>query len=568
MAVEFTAAPPKRVLSLTSRLVLFLLALLVVSTLGVWLMIAAQERLSSTANRIHEVLLPTSRLVEQAERELDLQIHELRWLSTSQKELNPESQAKLIGLSPSVQALLNLQAGPFFPDFLAPLLSPWAQTARAYNSDRPRLVEVNIVLARLMELRDRTRLLSRAVKRESSLQILLLSNSSRENLVIWGGVLLLQALLAMFLVVLVWRWTNPLLGLRSWLVNDRDESFLTRAPPRSVAGSGLLSPPLEVQSLVESFRGLIGRLQVQARELEARTSRIQADERASITLFAGLGHLVRHNESLMQQLVSKEKLASMGEMAAQLAHEIRNPLNSLNLKLELLRESLEDDELRRQLDAVLGEIDRLDALTESHLRTTRARIANAADPAHPEVLPTTIAGSENESLPEEVAFSVLETLKPELERRGVEAHVEFRGPPHAKLPIPRNVLKAVLLNLVKNAAEAFDGVAAASPRLLVQIHVDGSSGRWEILVSDNGQGFPDDFKGKDFQAFQTTKDRGSGLGLATSQSMLRAFEAALEVVDSPASSAFRSTVRVGGTLRQAAPIGVSSVEANPEETRP
>jgi signal transduction histidine kinase len=545
-----------RAYSLNSRIFIFLILLILLSSSGIALMLRSQDGLSLASAQIREVLLPTSRILEQAQTELDLQIQELRLLTTLRRSTNAEAQeagavppgrqdSRLLGLSPSVRALLNMQSTPLFPQVLAPLIEPWAQSARAYQERSESLPSLEAAVRDLQELREKTRILQRAVQREFSVQLLSLSNSAHSNLVLWAVALVLQTAAALVFVLLVWRWMSPLERIRVWLEDSfSSRRLLDTAPPRSVAGSGLLSPPAEVQGLVEAFRGLVGRFREQAHELDARSAKTLEDARAIALLFAGLHQMTRHNQELLGELIKREKLASMSEMAAQLAHEIRNPLNSLNLKLELLRDELPAEQQAR-VDAVLGEIDRLDALTESHLRTTRQRVAaaEAFEAEHPaSVLESTAA--------------TLEIFRDEAAARGI-ALGEARGP-EISSTLPANVLKAVLVNLLKNALEAHDGAPVGERRVLVETEIH-SGGEWSLHVLDTGRGFPVEEGRFRVESFRTTKPEGSGLGLATSKSMLEAYGARLEIQPGPAGWSTRVSLRApASTLAKAPDAGADS----------
>lgn len=521
--------------SLNSRIIIFLILLIFLSSTGIVFMIRSQDELSLASTQIREALLPTSRILEQAQTELDLQIQELRLLKTLRAN-SPASDAasnqpvshppgrqdfKLLGLSPSVRAFLNMQSSPLFPRVLSPMIAPWAASARAYQEKSANFQSVDEATHDLIELRERTRLLQRVVQREFSVQLLSLSNAARSNLLWWAMALTLQTAAALVFVTLVWRWMRPLVRIRHWLedsTKDSSRRILDTAPPRSVASSGPLSPPAEVQDLVEAFRGLIGRFREQARELDARSAKTLEDERAIGLLFAGLAQMTRHNQELLGELIKREKLASMSEMAAQLAHEIRNPLNSLNLKLELLRDEL-PEAIRPRVDAVLGEIDRLDALTESHLRTTRQRLVAVESPE-----------TEGDVAVGEVAASALDVFRDEAQAAGVELQLETL--PTLRTHIPASVLKAVLVNLVKNSLESFFDNEEGERRVRLESQVY-PSGDWALHVFDTGAGFADQGRGFSIQSFQTTKPEGSGLGLATSKSMLEAYGARLEIESTP-----------------------------------
>jgi|GEM_PF-1303911 len=573
-----------RAYSLNSRIFIFLILLILLSSSGIALMVRSQDGLTLASTQIREVLLPTSRILEQAQTELDLQIQELRLLSTLRGTVTPPTvppgtvsanppihpssppsgrqDSKLLGLSPSVRALLNMQSSPLFPQVLAPLIDPWAATARSYQEKISALPSLPEAVRELQDLREKTRILHRAVQREFSVQLLSLSNSARSHLSLWAIALGLQTLAGLAFVLLVWRWMSPLVHIRRWLeaaLVDSSRRILDTAPPRSVSGAGLFTPPAEVQDLAEAFRGLVGRFRDQARELDARSAKTFEDERAMALLFAGLHHMTRHNQELLGELIKREKLASMSEMAAQLAHEIRNPLNSLNLKLELLRDEL-PEALRPRLDSVLGEIDRLDALTESHLRTTRQRLHATESPE-----------AEGNTSVNELAASVLEVFRDEAAAAGITMTVapseELRS------SVPANVLKAVLVNLVKNSLEAFPVTTGTNDdahlrQIRVEIAARPVSEGWALHVLDTGCGFPN--SGKDFaiRSFSTTKAEGSGLGLSTSRSMLEAYGVRLEIDSTGTSAPWRTRVTLWAPPEAVSQPIANAPRANPLQSEP
>jgi signal transduction histidine kinase len=554
-------APKPHVVALTlkSRTFIFLTLSLIASVVGVFLMSAAQDRIGQASNQVREVLLPAGRLIEDAKSEIDLQIQELGLLSASSPQHMPVGPQNLglLRLGPAVKTLMSLHSSPMMPQVLKPLFDPWAKTANEYQSQVMGFHDISESIPRLKELAQKTQLLHRAIDREFTMQLLELGATSREYGMIWSSAFLLTALLAAIYMILVWRWMSPLDRMRRWLqeasMNTRAEA--TFVPPPSFMGTGVLSAPAEIQRFNEALRFHVRKFQSQSLELETRSSRIQETEKAMGTLFSALQYLMRNNAELLDELIKKERLASMSEMAARLAHEIRNPLNSLNLKLELLREDLSDGVQRAQLDKVLVEIDRLDALTESHLRTTRAQLsgiqlggaqlggAHAAATPVPEAM-SPVAPRCNVC---EITESTLETLRPELESAGIAVECSLQAPEGLEARVPGSVLKAALMNLLKNAKEA---VLEIKAHRLIRVRVEnesfsGQPSTWSLTVLDSGCGFPAEFLKHPIQSFRTTKAHGSGLGLATTEKMLQAFGARIEIRD--AESPFRTAVRLTGS---------------------
>jgi PAS domain S-box-containing protein len=199
-------------------------------------------------------------------------------------------------------------------------------------------------------------------------------------------------------------------------------------------------------------------------------------------------------ESINTQLQVSERLAALGRITAGVAHEVKNPLNSMRLWLENLKESLppEQDAGAQQAVQVLDkEIDRLDAVVKRFLDFTR--------PVQLKLEATDLA---------ELLREVMRVAHPQLQRAGVEVE-ELLGNGIPEVWADRDLLKQAVLNLVLNAAEAM----TSGGELRVELGRRGEMA--EISVSDTGNGIPAENQQKIFQLFFTTRPGGSGIGLAT-----------------------------------------------------
>lgn len=208
------------------------------------------------------------------------------------------------------------------------------------------------------------------------------------------------------------------------------------------------------------------------------------------------------------RLIQTERLAAIGRMAAHVTHEVRNPLSSIGLNVELLADELPDDgEARTLLPAIQREIDRLTAITEEYLR-----LARLPEPR-----------LEREAMGDLVE-DVASFVRPEMER----ARVELRAEVESDLPTvlaDEAQLRQALLNLLRNAREAMPegGVAELAARR--------ASGGVEVAVSDRGPGISVEQKAHIFDLFYSTKKRGSGLGLPLTQQVVAAHGGRVECVD-------------------------------------
>ena len=208
-----------------------------------------------------------------------------------------------------------------------------------------------------------------------------------------------------------------------------------------------------------------------------------------------------------EELTRAERLASLGHMAARMAHEVRNPLSSIGLNAELLGDELAAQpggppaEASELLAAIGSEVERLRRLTESYL--DRARPA----PGQVQALP----------LDQEIQ-KLLDFLGPELDLRKVVLHAQLQ--PGLWIDGDPAALRQALWNLIRNAWEA---MADGGPMWLeLQLEVaEGGRRSAEISVEDGGQGVAEAIAQDIFAPFFTSKPSGTGMGLAVVQQIAR-----------------------------------------------
>jgi len=206
---------------------------------------------------------------------------------------------------------------------------------------------------------------------------------------------------------------------------------------------------------------------------------------------------ISKRKMLEERLLHTERLAVVGRMAAQVAHELRNPLSSISLNAELLTDELSvlpDDlteEARGLLSSMVKEIERLAAVSEEYLQFARL----------PELAP---APTDVILLVEDLAeFTELEMTK-----AGVSVRVETAEVPD--IPVDRKQLRQALLNLIRNALEAMNDGGT----LTLQTTLVDKGSAVEIAVMDTGHGVGSDQETQIFEPFFSTKEGGNGLGLS------------------------------------------------------
>ncbi|HVJ63887.1 MAG TPA: histidine kinase dimerization/phospho-acceptor domain-containing protein [Bdellovibrionota bacterium] len=533
----------KRGSNFRRRTSIFLILFAITLGLSGYFVIQTQSKLDLSSERIREVLVPMRRLVQMANSDLRLQIQELKLITqlTREENISVENLA-MIRLGPNVAALQNLQQGYWVPSSLRTLLESWKQETQNYTDQISIGSKISLSLTQLGEIQRTTEFLDRAVEREISVQLLAISEDTTHYLTLWGVFFAVGIVWMLLYFIFVWRWTLPLQELQEWIA--RDKSPVDWAP-RSLKSRGLFSGASDFAELVDAIRARILKFQEASAALDEQASKNRETQRAITLLFTSLQVTIKKNEELVAELVQKEKLASMGEMAAQLAHEIRNPLNSLSLKLEILMEDVPAEQ-RALVEKMTGEIDRLNALTESHLRSTKSRILESSDADI-----------------REVVVSIRELMLEELSLKSCplvieEAHAGDDRRRATVAAIPPNVLKAVLLNLAKNSLQAQEQTPGVR-EIKVRYGVTEGGESFYLDVFDRGSGFPAEYQVAPFKIFQTTKKDGSGLGLSTSKSMLEAYGGLIQIITPEAP--YASCVRVIGPL---APTDAKSTETSNE----
>jgi signal transduction histidine kinase len=224
---------------------------------------------------------------------------------------------------------------------------------------------------------------------------------------------------------------------------------------------------------------MVGRLASLEAEQSARQASLEADVRAASR------ELLARNRSLAQA----DRLAAVGEMAAGLAHELRNPLAGIQFALSNLRQELKDEDAQAHLDLVLAELRRMTELMNGLLN--QARLV----PEAPSRVP--------------VVQTLAEVLV--LARYQIAAAIHFEPDIAADLCcwLPENRLRQALLNLLLNAAQAMDN------RGTIGVDVRHAEGRLAIRVGDEGPGFSEALLRGGVQPFATARLGGTGLGLAS-----------------------------------------------------
>ncbi|TVQ76691.1 MAG: hypothetical protein EA369_09810 [Bradymonadales bacterium] len=216
---------------------------------------------------------------------------------------------------------------------------------------------------------------------------------------------------------------------------------------------------------------------------------------------------------VIAQSQQREKLSTMGELATVLAHEIKNPMNSIIIHLEVLKSCVQElrgheptrQKAKRKLEVIEGEIRRLEKVISGFL--------DLATPCSSETTPLQI-----NSLVEELT----ELLGPEFKKKKIQLRRELQ----ADLPDitgRSDQLKQAILNLMINASQALPKGG------VIEVSTGSDEKLLWVQVKDDGSGIPANIKDQIFSPYFTTKEKGSGLGLAIVRRIIREHGGYIEV---------------------------------------
>lgn len=243
---------------------------------------------------------------------------------------------------------------------------------------------------------------------------------------------------------------------------------------------------------------------------EARTVRLymvpfeEAQESAPVTRYAIILSDITEERSQTMQELENERVQSIIDLAAGVAHELGNPLNSLTIHLQLLERYLQKlpqqegaEKMSRSLAICAGEVERLDSIIRNFLEAVR--------PQKPDLRDLNLIAPLEESI---------EFLGPELESAGIRVDLALES----SLPViygDHDQIKQVFFNLIKNARQAMKSGGT------VRIRASSDDSHVTIQVGDTGEGISEEDLRKVFQPYYSTKKGGSGLGMMIVERIVR-----------------------------------------------
>ena len=211
------------------------------------------------------------------------------------------------------------------------------------------------------------------------------------------------------------------------------------------------------------------------------------------------------------QLIRSEKLAALGQLAAGFAHEIRNPLTSINILIHSMREKPPSgDSYKEDFKVIEEEIHRINEIVDQFLRF--------AKPAPPLLEKTEVSSIFEETL---------QLLRPQIEKQLIVVEKEFQ--PLPIILIDREQMKQAILNLLLNAIQAMPGGGHLTLK-----GQNSEDGQWiHLSIQDSGVGIPGEDMNKLFDPFFSTKEGGIGLGLSIAHRIIDQHRGKIEVESVP-----------------------------------
>lgn len=252
--------------------------------------------------------------------------------------------------------------------------------------------------------------------------------------------------------------------------------------------------------------------------------RFNNDEKKLFSTLASLGALAIQNARLYSRVFASEetlrrneKLTTLGMLAAEIAHEIRNPLTVIKLLFDSLELNFPQEDARQTDVSVIGEkLDQLEEIVERVLSFGRSR-----------------EGMYSRQDLNQLVRDTLRLVRLKLHQQKIE--LQFQPYPEAILiEVNKGQIQQVMLNLILNATQAMPYGGT------IRIETSQNQGNAELSIIDSGQGIPEELQNKIFESFLTNRAEGSGLGLSISKRILRSHRGDIELdFSSPGRTCFR-----------------------------
>jgi signal transduction histidine kinase len=278
-------------------------------------------------------------------------------------------------------------------------------------------------------------------------------------------------------------------------VMDKNDITFSNTKAEEMGSGGVLGK-------LQSGADHMGELKIGTGHFRWRKERLAARfEGKEVIVFEDVTEIERMKERLERD----ERLRAMGEMAARISHEIKNPLGSMELFLSMLQSEKLKPKEKEYVGHVLYGVKTIDRIINNILTYTR---------------PKTLA-LKNDSLAR-VVEDVLDFMS--VSARSREIEVTLSTPYDGTVSLDADLMKLVLMNFLSNAMEAID----RNGKIFIEIREDKKK-HVLIHIKDSGAGMPEEVRKNIFNPFFTTKDKGVGLGLFIAHNIVKAHDGYIEV---------------------------------------
>jgi signal transduction histidine kinase len=272
--------------------------------------------------------------------------------------------------------------------------------------------------------------------------------------------------------------------------------------------SDYILKPFNNQDLAERIANVlrIRKIEIDNRELMLERDRLLEEIAAwNRELEARAQQKSEELRKAQAEIVQSEKLATLGYLSAGMAHEIRNPLNSIGLFTQLLKSGLDDPERLEYTDKIIKEVDRIDSILR--------KLLDASKRPRYEIGTVHIDG---------IIDATLEEFKPQIVHRKIRLEREFHHIPPPIQADPAEI-EQIFTNLFLNA------IHEMPERGVLRVVLDHDQRYIHVRVSDTGKGIPREHLTNIFDPFFTTKSTGTGLGLSVVLRIVKTYNGIIEV---------------------------------------
>lgn len=298
------------------------------------------------------------------------------------------------------------------------------------------------------------------------------------------------------------RVTKPILKLVDATVNIREGDYSYRV--EDIQGTN------EIATLVTSFNRMLSSIEYKHMELEDKNEELELKndinkkllretEQFNETLENKVAEVKAELKANQSKLIKNEKLATVGELATKIAHEIRNPLSGIALALENLNKILSNDSQRDMVSDITREVDRLNGI-----------IVELFQLAIPRELKLQKAN------PNTLVSAAADIVRKEAGENNIRIELNMTNE-YADVSMDYEQMQQVLINILINAIHAIN-----KPGGVIAVSTSYDDDNLMIRISDNGPGMDREIMEKIFEPFYSTKKNGSGLGLSICENIVEA----------------------------------------------